>query len=166
MIEEQAGARRSLGAQRSVQRLLEDWIPTRPSASQDDWLWHLCAASKPSRPYVVMRELASGLNSKLSSRRETPPIASRAGRMMNWLPDLTTDRRHGDDGLSRSQPGRYRGKICHLAFELREGAYVMDAALLVPPASFLGVHRGLEGQRELPWCACGSPRHRHGVRLR
>ena len=64
------------------------------------------------------------------------------------------------------RPGQYRGKICHLVFELREGAYVMDAALLVPPASFLGVHRGLEGQRELPWCACGSPRHRHGALLR
>jgi hypothetical protein len=69
-------------------------------------------------------------------------------------------------GEYHARPGRYRGKICHLVFELREDAYVMDAALLVPPASFLGVHRGLEGQRELPWCACGSPRHRHGALLR
>jgi hypothetical protein len=47
---------------------------------------------------------------------------------VGWLVDAS--------GEYHARPGRYRGKICHLVFELREGAYVMDAALLVPPASF------------------------------
>ena len=38
-----------------------------------------------------------------------------------------------------------RGKICHLVFELREGADVMDAALLVERRHRFGPHRRNQG---------------------